>query len=99
MLTEEERAINLRAKNLILKQEEYLQKEKKMEQKQKARKLMRFHITSILESFPFLGVVFIMAFVIGGVIFINVPEGVGCDRDNTLCRKLRLRQPKVIYQK
>ncbi len=98
LLAEEEKAINLKAKKLILKKEKSLQKEKQMEQKAREQKLIRLHISNIVGSLYFAGIVFILAFVIGGFVFINVPEGVGCDRDNTLCQKLRLRQPKVIYK-
>lgn len=97
MLAEEEKALNLKAKNLVLKREEQLQEERELEQKQKKRRLMRLHIKNILESFPFIGVVCLLAFVMGGIVFINVPEGVGCRNNNVLCQQFRLRQPKVNY--
>ena len=96
-MAEEEKAIALRAKNLILKQGERLQTEKKMEQKQRGRKLMRLHLSNILGSFLSTSAVFVVGILIGGAIFINVPEGVGCDRDNVLCQKMRFRQPKITY--
>lgn len=80
-----------------MKREESLQKEKQMEQKARERKLMRLHISNVVESFPFIGIVSILVFIVGGIVFINVPEVVGCDSDNVLCQKLRLRQPKVDY--
>ena len=98
LLTEEEKALNLKAKNLILRQEEYFAKERELEQKARKRKLLRLHIRNIVGSFYFVGIVSILAFVAGGTVFINAPEVVGCDRDNVLCQKLRLRQPKVDYE-
>ncbi len=99
LLHGEQEALKTRAAALILRQKEYEQREKDLAQKQKHRRLLRLELMNIIESFPFLLVVFFLALGLGAIAGINVPDGVACSEQNGLCQKFRFKQPKVDYQK
>ena len=66
-----------------------------MEVKQKQRRVLRLEMMNILESFPFLFLVFAIALLLGAMLGINIPNGVGCSQQNAMCQNFRFRQPKV----
>ena len=96
MATEQE-ALKTRAAALVLRDKERQQRAKDLAQKQKHRRLLRLEMMNILESFPFLVLVFFLALMLGTAIGINIPDGVGCDPQNSLCQRFRFRQPIVPF--
>ncbi|WP_036489131.1 hypothetical protein [Myxosarcina sp. GI1] len=96
LLAEEEKALKIRANILVIKQKEYIQREKDLEQKQKQRRLLRLEIFNILESLPFITLVGAIVLSLGIFIGINVSDVSGCYKENTLCQIMRLRT-KVNY--
>ncbi len=97
LLATEQEALKTRAAALVLREKERQQRAKDLAQKQKHRRLLRLEMMNILESFPFLLLVFFLALMIGTVTGINIPDGVGCDPQNSLCQRFRFRQPKVSF--
>ncbi len=51
------------------------------------------------ESVHFLLFILFLVLFLGAYAGINLPDGVGCSQQNTLCQKFRFKQPKVDYQK
>ena len=80
LLATEQEALRTKAAALVLRDKERQQREKDLAQKQKHRRLLRLEMMNILESFPFLLLVFVLALMIGTVTGINIPDGVGCDQ-------------------
>ncbi|MDJ0637070.1 MAG: hypothetical protein QNJ34_28095 [Xenococcaceae cyanobacterium MO_188.B29] len=99
LLATEQEALKTRAAALVLREKEYQQREKDLAQKQKQRRLLRLELMNIIESFPFLLLVFVVALFLGAYAGINIPDGVGCSPQNTLCQRFRFKLPKVDYQK
>ncbi len=97
LLATEQEALKTRAAALVLREKERQQRAKDLAQKQKHRRLLRLEMMNILESFPFLVLVFFLALMIGTVTGINIPDGVGCSPQNSLCQRFRFRQPKVSF--
>ena len=99
LLATEQEALKTRAAALVLREKEYQQREKDLAQKQKHRRLLRLELMNIIESFPFLLLVFVVALFLGAYAGINIPDGVACSETNALCQNFRFKQPKVDYQK
>ena len=108
LLHNEQEALRTRAAALVLREKEYQQREKDLAQKQKHRRLLRLEMMNIIESFPFLLLVFFLALFLGAITLgvaasliagINLPDGVGCTQQNFMCQKFRFKQPKVDYTK
>ena len=99
LLHNEQEALKTRAAALVLREKEYQQREKDLAQKQKHRRLLRLELMNIIESFPFLLLVFFLALFLGAIAGINLPDGVGCSQQNFMCQKFRFKQPKVDYTK
>ncbi|MDJ0574370.1 MAG: hypothetical protein QNJ65_04295 [Xenococcaceae cyanobacterium MO_234.B1] len=97
LLATEQEALKTRAAALVLREKERQQRAKDLAQKQKHRRLLRLEMMNILESFPFLLLVFVLALMLGTVMGINIPDGVGCDPQNAMCQRFRFRQPKVSF--
>ena len=99
LLHNEQEALRTRAAALVLREKEYQQREKDLAQKQKHRRLLRLELMNIIESFPFLLLVFFLALFLGAIAGINLPDGVGCSQQNFMCQNFRFKQPKVDYTK
>ena len=97
LLFKEQEAMRTKAAALLLKQKEHEQREKDLAQMQKQRRLLRLEMMNILESFPFLFLVFFIAFFLGTISGINLPDGVGCSSQNAMCQNFRFRQTKINY--
>ncbi|MDJ0575417.1 MAG: hypothetical protein QNJ65_09670 [Xenococcaceae cyanobacterium MO_234.B1] len=97
LLATEQEALRTKAAALVLRDKERQQRAKDLAQKQKHRRLLRLEMMNILESFPFLVLVFVLALMLGTVTGINIPDGVGCSPQNSLCQRFRFRQPKVSF--
>ena len=95
LLHNEQEALRTRAAALVLREKEYQQREKDLAQKQKHRRLLRLELMNIIESFPFLLLVFFLALFLGAIAGINLPDGVGCTQQNFMCQQFRFKQPKV----
>ena len=98
LLHNEQEALRTRAAALVLREKEHQQREKDLAQKQKHRRLLRLEMMNIIESFPFLLLVFFLASFLGAIAGINLPDGVGCSQQNFMCQNFRFKQPKVDYE-
>ena len=54
-------------------------------------------MNKILESCPFLFLVFLIPLFLGAVSGINLSDGVACSEQNAMCQNFRFRQPKVDF--
>ncbi|MGB5709399.1 MAG: hypothetical protein WBM44_00610 [Waterburya sp.] len=78
----------LKEKNLHLKAIE-------LKQKQQEKMMFWGQIQYFICSLSTVSLIILLGLSIGIFVGINIPDGAGCSRENLLCDKFRLRQPKV----